>query len=168
MAGGSNLSESLEDYLEAILYLEKDQKVARAKDIADRLGLQPGTVTSALKSLAEKGLINYTAYSFITLTSKGKKIAEEVTGRHVSIKNFLTTVLQIDPKTAEETACRMEHVVDEQTLARLALLSDFLSTCPRAGTDWLREFTAFRSKKKCGADKCRACIDTITIPPAST
>jgi DtxR family Mn-dependent transcriptional regulator len=150
MAGGGNLSESLEDYLETILYLEKDQKVARAKDIADRLGLQRGTVTSALKSLAEKSLIHYTPYSFITLTAKGKKIAEEITSRHASIKNFLIKILQIDLQTAEETACRMEHVIDANSLERLAMLSDFLSTCPRAGVDWLEEFVAFRDNRKCG------------------
>lgn len=165
MAGGGDLSESLEDYLETILYLEKDQKVARAKDIADRLGLQRGTVTSALKSLAEKGLINYTPYSFITLTAKGKKIAEEITGRHASIKNFLIKILQIDVHTAEETACRMEHVVDATTLARLAVLSDFLSNCPRAGVDWLHDFAAFRVNRKCGKGECRTCVEAITIPP---
>jgi DtxR family Mn-dependent transcriptional regulator len=165
MAGGGDLSESLEDYLETILYLEKDQKVARAKDIADRLGLQRGTVTSALKSLAEKGLINYTPYSFITLTAKGKKIAEEITGRHASIKNFLTKILQIDVRTAEETACRMEHVIDPETLARLAVLSDFLSNCPRTGVDWQQDFASFRTTRKCGKGECRTCIETITTPP---
>lgn len=164
MAGGGDLSESLEDYLETILYLEKDQKVARAKDIADRLGLQRGTVTSALKSLAEKGLINYTPYSFITLTAKGKKIAEEVTGRHASIKNFLIKILQIDVRTAEETACRMEHVVDPETLARLAVLSDFLANCPRAGFDWQQDFASFRVNRKCGKGECRTCIEDITVP----
>lgn len=165
MAAGSDLSESLEDYLETILYLEKDRKVARAKDIADRMGLQRGTVTSALKSLAERGLINYTPYSFITLTAKGKKIAEEITGRHASIKKFLIKILQIDVQTAEETACRMEHVVDAKTLARLTMLSDFLSTCPRAGVDWLQEFAAFSANRKCGKGECRTCIDAITLPP---
>ena len=73
------LTESMENYLEAILNLEKTQKVARVKDIADKLSLQRGSVSGALKSLEEKGLINYTPYSFITLTREGKKIAEDIT-----------------------------------------------------------------------------------------
>ena len=56
------LSESLENYLETILELEKANKVARAKDIADKLNLQRGSVTGALKSLAAAGLINYHPY----------------------------------------------------------------------------------------------------------
>lgn len=166
MAGGHELSESLEDYLETILDLERGQKVARAKDIADRMGLQRGTVTSALKSLADKGLINYTPYSFITLTARGQKLAEEVTVRHASIKGFLTTILQIDTQTAEETACRMEHVIDDKTLARLVCLTDFLSKCPRAGADWLQAFTSFCNKRNCGRGECRDCIGGISPPPS--
>ena len=56
------LSESLEDYLEIILALEKVNKVARVKDIAEKMGVLRGSVTGALKNLAEKGLINYAAF----------------------------------------------------------------------------------------------------------
>ena len=83
------LSESLEDYLEIILNLEQAQKVARAKDIAAKMGVQRGSVTSALKSLKEKKLINYEPYSFVTLTPQGKKLAKEITRRHAVLKDFL-------------------------------------------------------------------------------
>ena len=72
------LSESMENYLEVILELEKTNKVARAKDIAEKLKIKKGSVTGGLKSLAEKGLINYAPYSFITLTKKGEQQAEEM------------------------------------------------------------------------------------------
>jgi len=81
MKKSDELSESLEDYLEVILKLEQSQKVARAKDIAARMEVQRGSVTSALKNLKEKKLINYEQYSFITLTPKGKKLAKEITHR---------------------------------------------------------------------------------------
>lgn len=164
MSGDSELSESLEDYLESILYLEKANKVARAKDIADRMHLQRGTVTSALKSLADKDLINYQPYSYITLTLKGKKIAEEIRRRHDGIKLFLTRVLQIDAATAEETACRMEHVIDAKTMARLACFSEFLSACPRAGEQWLQSFGDFCSNRSCDPPGCSACIDSVKKP----
>ncbi len=73
------LSESLEDYLEIILDLEKTKKVARTKDIAGKMGVKRGTVSGALKSLEEKGLINYKPYNFTTLTQKGARIASAVT-----------------------------------------------------------------------------------------
>jgi DNA-binding MarR family transcriptional regulator len=88
----AGLSESLEDYLETILALEQTYKVARVKDIAQKLGVLRGSVTGALKSLAEKELIHYEPYSFITLTRKGASIAREITRRHAVIKNFLKNV----------------------------------------------------------------------------
>lgn len=108
-------SESIENYLEVILDLEKTQRVARTKNIADRLGINRGSVTGALKNLSEKGLINYEPYSYITLTSEGKRIAEEITRRHGILKDFLLNILRINPTTADETACRMEHVIDKST-----------------------------------------------------
>jgi DtxR family Mn-dependent transcriptional regulator len=86
------LSESLEDYLETILDLEKTNKVARVKDIAEKMGVLRGSVTGALKNLAEKKLINYEPYSFITLTRKGATIAREITRRHEVLKDFLHNV----------------------------------------------------------------------------
>jgi DtxR family transcriptional regulator, Mn-dependent transcriptional regulator len=115
MVDFADLTESSQGYLEVILDLETAQKVARAKDIADRLGVQRGSVTGALKSLEEKGLIHYQPYSFITLTEAGRKIAEEVAYRHRVLKDFLLNVLQIDEPTAEATACRMEHAIDPKT-----------------------------------------------------
>ncbi len=67
------LTESMENYLEAILNLEKTQKVARVKDIADKLSLQRGSVSGALKSLEEKGLINYTALQLYHPDPRRKK-----------------------------------------------------------------------------------------------
>ncbi len=150
------LSESLEDYLEVILDLESTHKVARAKDIADKMGVQRGSVTSALKNLEEKKLINYEPYSFITLTRKGKTIAEDVSNRHAVLKNFLVNVLQIDEKTAESTACRMEHSVDEITMEKLLSFFDFINNCPRTGADWLKAFMDY-----CASDKkeCKKCIN---------
>jgi DtxR family Mn-dependent transcriptional regulator len=72
-----SLSENLEDYLETILSLEKTNKVARVKDIAEKMGVLRGSVTGALKSLVEKGFINYEPYSYITLTKKGAAIARD-------------------------------------------------------------------------------------------
>ncbi len=119
MPSQETLTESVENYLEVILNLENTQKVARVKDIADKLSLQRGSVSGALKNLEEKGLINYEPYSFITLTPRGKNIAEEITHRHAVLKDFLLNVLKIEPLIAETTACRMEHVIDKATVERL-------------------------------------------------
>ena len=159
MSKSQRLSESLEDYLETILDLERKNKVARAKDIAKKMGVQRGSVTSALKSLEEKGMINYEPYSFITLTDDGKRIAEEISRRHNVLKSLLLNVLKVDEKTAELTACRMEHAIDKKSLERLVSFFDFVYKCPRAGEEWIRSFANYCSAGKPEWEKCRQCLE---------
>jgi DtxR family Mn-dependent transcriptional regulator len=154
------LSESLEDYLEVILALEQAHKVARVKDIAEKIGVQLGSVTGTLKNLKEKELINYKPYSFITLTKKGKKLAEEVSRRHNIIKNFLQCVLLLDEPKAEENACRMEHSMDKNAINRLVQFIDYIYQCPRTGEDWIGNFNTFFTQNKIADANCPECLDS--------
>ncbi len=155
------LSESLEDYLEVILALEKINKVARVKDIAEKMGIQAASVSGALKNLAERKLINYEPYSYITLTTQGYAIAREVTHRHRVIKDFLMRVLQIDPITAENSACRMEHAIDKASLERLVQFISFIDNCPRTGENWIQSFVRFCSAGQADQALCERCIQDI-------
>lgn len=157
----SEYSESIENYLEVILELEEKQKVARAKDIAERLGVNRGSVTGALKNLAEKGLVHYEPYSFITLTSDGKKIAREIARRHGILKDFLMNVLCIDPRTADETACRMEHAIDKKTTNRLLHFIEYINKCPRAGQDWIQSFKTYCAAGETEQPDCDSCINKM-------
>jgi len=152
------LSESLEDYLEVILDLEREKKVARAKDIAQKLGIQPGSVTGGLKSLEEKHLINYEPYSYITLTKEGEKIARAVSRRHGVLKDFLLKVLQLDEETAEATACRMEHTIDEESIERLVSFVEYLFQCPRGGDSFIHSFLEYARKGAVDPEKCVSCL----------
>ncbi len=156
------LSESIENYLEVILDLEDTQKVARAKDIADRLAINRGSVTGALKNLSEKGLINYEPYSFITLTPEGRRIAEEITRRHGILGNFLLNILCIDPKTSDDMACRMEHAIDRDTADRLLRFIEFINNCPRTGRDWIQSFTNYCNIKESEKPDCDSCIRNMS------
>jgi DtxR family Mn-dependent transcriptional regulator len=158
-----DLTESIQSYLEVILELETTHKVARAKDIAERLGVQRGSVTGALRSLEEKGLIHYQPYSFITLTAAGKKIAQEIAHRHAVLEDFLLNVLQIDAETAEATACRMEHVIDRQTVDRLVCFIEYINTCPRTGKAWLESFVNYCRTEKKDLQKCASCIEELKV-----
>lgn len=115
----SNLSPNLEDYLETIFLLENEQSGARAKDIADKMGVQRASVTGALHSLAEKGLINYETYSPVTLTPEGFKTASKIMYRHKVLFEFLHNLLQLPEDVANENACRIEHQIDDMVLERL-------------------------------------------------
>jgi DtxR family Mn-dependent transcriptional regulator len=152
------LSESLEDYLEIILSLEKTSKVARVKDISEKMGVMRGSVTGALKNLAEKDLINYEPYSYITLTRKGAAIAKEITRRHGVIKDFLHNVLLLDSDEAEKNACRMEHAMDKIAVDRLVKFLEYIHNCPRTGDDWLEAFVNYYSKDELDTKECEDCL----------
>ncbi len=137
------LSGKLEDYLEVMLELETEKRPARVRDIAENLSVHKSTVTSALHNLADRGLVKYSPYEIARLTPRGRRIAREVTRHHNVIHKFLTEVLLIDDETAEENACRMEHVVDRQVLERLTYFARFIEECPRAGREWLARFSEF-------------------------
>ena len=134
------LSATLEDYLEAISRLIAEKGVARVRDIATALSVHKSTVTAALKSLGEKGLVNYSPYEVVTVTSQGRKVAKDILGRHRLIRRFLVDVLLLDEDMTDANACRMEHVMDEEVLERLSLFGEFVKQCPRAGEEWLGKF----------------------------
>ncbi|MDX9799769.1 MAG: metal-dependent transcriptional regulator [Spirochaetia bacterium] len=123
----TKLSTSLEDYLEAILILESKNRVARVKDIAALLNVQMSSVTSALKNLRERSLINYEKNSFISLTDKGKKIASTVRKKHDIINDFLQSVLRLSKAESDSTACEIEHTISIDTALRLKNLSEFVN-----------------------------------------
>jgi DtxR family transcriptional regulator, Mn-dependent transcriptional regulator len=111
------LSASLEDYLEAILLLERTSRVARVSEIAGQLGVSRPSVTGALKGLSARRLVTHAPYGHVTLTVEGARIATEVERRHLAIRDFLTGVLGIPGDRAEATACKMEHVLEPEILA---------------------------------------------------
>ena len=155
------LSERLEDYLEIILALEKTNKVARVKDIADQMGVLRGSVTGALKTLAAKGMIHYKPYSFITLTRRGTTIAREITRRHAVIKDFLLNVLRIDAEKADVNACRMEHAMDKAVVDRLVRFIEHIHSCPRTGDEWIRSFVNYHADGRHNRKECNKCLEQL-------
>jgi DtxR family Mn-dependent transcriptional regulator len=126
------LSASLEDYLEAILQLERASRVARVSEIAEHLSVSRPSVTGALKNLAGRGLVAHARYGHVTLTDEGARIAQGVERRHVAIRDFLTGVLGIREQQAEATACRLEHVLEPDVLAHFVSYAEGLDRS-RAG-----------------------------------
>ncbi|MFP4164192.1 MAG: DtxR family transcriptional regulator [Chitinispirillaceae bacterium] len=121
-----SLSPTLEDYLEAILDISAMNKVARSMEIADRLNVKRSSVTVALRSLARKGLINYKARSFITLTDKGYTTAKCIARRHHVLFEFFTDILGLSQIEADSTACSMEHGMSEEVCRKITALLNVL------------------------------------------
>ena len=123
------LSDQQEMYLKVIYTLIKDHKVARVKEIAERLGVTKSSVSGALKSLLDKELVNYDPYSYVELTGKGEKLAAKVLNKYGILTDFLMGVLEVPEPLAHENACRMEHVVDDVVIQRLVRFLDFCKGC---------------------------------------
>lgn len=107
-----------EDYLEAMLMMQQEHGYIRSIDIADKLGVTKPSVTYATKRLRENGYITMDKDGLITLTEQGMAIAASMLDRHHTLTRFLIT-LGVDPKVAEEDACKIEHDISDETFAAI-------------------------------------------------
>ncbi len=142
------LSASLEDYIETIYHIVEEKQVARAKNIAEEMGVSRASVTEALRTLSSKGLINYAPYEVITMTSLGKEVAEDVIFRHTTLKNFFTKILTIEHDIAEDGACKIEHAAPPQVISRMIDFMKFVESCPQAEEGLIHKFREFIKNKK--------------------
>ena len=109
-----NIYESAEDYLERILILQEKQEGVRSIDIAHDMGFSKPSVSVAMKKLKEAGLISIDKDGFISLTKEGHVIADKVYERHTILKKLLIEI-GVSPLQAEKDACKVEHVLSEET-----------------------------------------------------
>jgi DtxR family Mn-dependent transcriptional regulator len=127
---------SMEDYLEAIANLGEGSEAVRVKQISEMLGVKMPSVTSALKKLSERELVDHERYGRIKLTPEGDKVARDVIRRHKALTRFFAQALGIDRETAEEDACKIEHVISALSMERLAKFTEFIGACPLGGTNF--------------------------------
>ena len=133
-------SASMEDYLEAITLLGKENKPVKVTEISKALGVKKPSVTSALGKLSQQGLVEHKRYGHVQLTTEGERIAQDVFRRHEVLRHFLVEILNVDPEIAAEDACKMEHSLSHASLERLAKFEEFVLNCPRGEPEWLKGF----------------------------
>ena len=112
------IQESAENYLETILMLEQSKGRVRSIDIAVELGFSKPSVSVAMKQLRENGDVEMTAGNFLLLTDKGREIAQRMYERHTLLTDWLV-FLGVDRKTAAADACRIEHVVSQESFEKI-------------------------------------------------
>ncbi len=100
----TELSANMEDYIEAIAVLARENRVVRVKDIARYLDIKMPSVTAALGKLKEKGLVNYEKYGYAELTEEGTKAATTVSRKHAFLKDFFHDVLRMGKDLSDEEA----------------------------------------------------------------
>lgn len=110
------LSQSFEDYLEAIYILELSKKKIKSVEIANMLKVSKPAVTKAMAELFENGYIEKHPYSDLKLTKLGRVKAKDVYHRHTVIRNFLENELGVSQDIAEKDCCMIEHVISKETL----------------------------------------------------
>ena len=108
------IHESAENYLETILILKKRLGQVRSIDIAGELSFSKPSVSVAMKNLRLNGYIDVSKDGYITLLEKGQEIAEKIYERHTLFSDWLVT-LGVSPEVAAEAACRIEHVISNET-----------------------------------------------------
>ena len=146
------LSSNMEDYLEAIIFMKQNNGVARVRDISRFLDVRKPSVTSALSVLSEKGLIVHERYGYVDLTPEGEEVAGRVKKKHDMLIKFLSEILKLDLRTAQEDACKMEHTISPETFERLTKFIEFVKTCPVGDrSDERRDFDRyFKTGKRTG------------------
>ncbi len=159
----SDLTASMEDYLEAIYDIQLARKVVRVTDIARQMNVRTPSVTGALKALQDRGLVDHERYGYVELTPEGRRIGEEMQRRHAALVAFLGDILGLEADQAKEEACQLEHSVSAETLHRLLCLLEFIEKCPRGGHDWLGHLRGRWTQVSCDHD-CQECISQIEIP----
>ena len=108
------IQESAENYLETILILKKRKGHVRSIDIANELSYSKPSVSVAMKNLRTNGFIEMDSDGSIILLDKGREIAEKIYERHTLLSDWLT-MLGVSPEVAVEDACRIEHVISNES-----------------------------------------------------
>lgn len=112
------LTSAMEDYLEAVFILQKQKGRVRCVDVAERLRVKKPSVSRAVKELSKKKYLTKEADGMLSLTELGLKLAEQIYEKH----RFFTEQLiaaGVDPKTAEQDACSMEHAISAESFQKL-------------------------------------------------
>jgi DtxR family Mn-dependent transcriptional regulator len=137
------LSQSLEDYLEAIYVVSLEKKIVRVKDLVKKLDVKTASVIGALKKLEQKGFVEHEHYGYIDLTPDGVRKATRIHEKHQVLYRFLTDVLQVGPEVAENDACLIEHDISDETFAKIIKLIKLVETAPDQLPQWFGELKTY-------------------------
>ena len=114
----SEMTQSLEDYLEAVYVLIEERRPAQVRDVARMLSVKMPSVVKAIRELKKLGLVTQEPYANIELTTKGGRVARLVLDRHRLIRKFLMQ-LGVSRRNADKDACVMEHILSAETLDKI-------------------------------------------------
>jgi len=146
-----SISRKVEDYLRIVYEIVETKGYARIRDISKALGVKPSTVVEMMRKLHEQGLVIYEKYGGITLTSRGKVMAETVKRRHDTFKRFLEIILVPDDVAARD-AHILEHQLDPKTILQFTRFVEFITQAtetdrPKFIKRWIEEFREYCERR---------------------
>lgn len=152
--GKNDLTHSSAHYLMTIHQLLETQGYARLSDIAKRLNISKGSLSTSLKPLFKKQLIEEDENKHIFLTEEGKNHAVKIKNTDVIFKHFLTDILNVDEETAEIDACKVEHLLSTHSASQILKLIKALESNPKLLKQVQEEL---KNHKNCSPEGCKEC-----------
>ncbi len=146
------LTQSLEDYLEAIWIISLKKKVVRVKDLMKYFGYKVSSINYALNTLSAKKLINHEKYGYIELTHKGALLAQKIYEKHKNLTKFFSQILGVKEEIASQDACNIEHYLHEETYNNLLKFIEYIEIT-EANKKCLEGFHRFLKTGKIKAEK---------------
>lgn len=141
-----SMSPSLEQYVEAIAQLLETDKVCSVSEIAEQVRVSRPAASRAVRELSDKNLVQHKAYGYVDLTPLGQQIADRLTIRHEALYEFFVRVLGYSEDWADQEACRLEHQVDDDFVARIKILTGAITSHPGLGEEIGTAFAALQKQ----------------------
>ncbi|PDM26717.1 metal-dependent transcriptional regulator [Candidatus Bathyarchaeota archaeon] len=141
----SPVSRRSEDYLRGIYEITRRKAFARIKDIAKELGVRPSTAVEMVRKLHREGFVVYEKYGGVTLTPRGKEIAEAVKERHETFRKLLE-ILLVPEDIALKDSHVLEHQLDPKTIQQFTRFVRFISEAPERPKfvkRWIEQFREY-------------------------
>ena len=113
-----HIQESGEMYLETILILSREKQYVRSIDVCEYMGYSKPSISRAVSLLRNSGYVDMDDRGYLSLTDSGRAIAEKIYERHLVLSTVLKN-LGVDEQAAVEDACRIEHVISDETFAAI-------------------------------------------------
>ncbi len=156
------LSKSLENYLFEIYKFSKTKEKITVAKLAHSLNFNKPSTTDAIKSLHNKGLIEYIPYKGIKLLKGGVKYAKQMEEKRELISNFFKKFLLLENEKLDMAVLSVEYGIDKILLERFQSFADFLELCPNINPDWVFEFNNYIKNGEI-MGKCAKCIEEALL-----
>jgi DtxR family Mn-dependent transcriptional regulator len=153
------LTHSMAHYLQAIAALMRAPGGASVSAIAERLGVSKAGVTSMIRTLKARGLAEHEPYGDVRLTLEGHRLATRTERSRDVLTEFFGEILGLDPDTAAEDACMIEHLVSPESMVRFLRLTAFLRSSDPVAEKFRAEFRDYQNRCESGVESeaCPIC-----------